>query len=180
MSESENSHMTCGGGRRLFSYMEISLDLQASRGTISFYYLKVSLEFQAAPLSIFIAFLLQKKHQTLESIVCQTILSHRSFCILVSLLAMDESHERLRGAAQAGNIDELYAIIRENAYILESIDQIPFIDTPLHIAAAAGHTDFAMEIMNLKPSLALKLNSDGFSPIHLALQNGQKEMVLDL
>ncbi|XVF23817.1 hypothetical protein REPUB_Repub13aG0072200 [Reevesia pubescens] len=93
---------------------------------------------------------------------------------------MDESHERLRGAAQAGNIDELYALIREDGYVLESIDQIPFFDTPLHIAAAAGHTDFAMEIMNLKPSLALKLNPDGFSPIHLALQNGQKETVLDL
>ncbi|XVE69105.1 hypothetical protein DITRI_Ditri09bG0123900 [Diplodiscus trichospermus] len=93
---------------------------------------------------------------------------------------MDESHERLRGAAQAGNIDELYALIREDAYLLDSIDQIPFFYTPLHIAAAAGHTDFAMEIMNLKPSLALKLNPDGFSPIHLALQKGQNETVLDL
>ncbi|XVF75399.1 hypothetical protein PTKIN_Ptkin13bG0185100 [Pterospermum kingtungense] len=92
---------------------------------------------------------------------------------------MEERHERMRGAAQAGNIDELYALIREDAYILDGIDQIPFFDTPLHRAAAAGHTDFAMEIMNLKPSLALKLNSDGFSPIHLTLQNGQKETVLD-
>ncbi|XP_007009507.2 PREDICTED: ankyrin repeat-containing protein At2g01680 [Theobroma cacao] len=93
---------------------------------------------------------------------------------------MDECYERLRGAAQAGNIDALYALIREDAYLLDGIDQMPFFDTPLHIAAAAGHTDFAMEIMNLKPSLALKLNHDGFSPIHLALQNGQKETVLDL
>ncbi|EOY18306.1 Ankyrin repeat protein [Theobroma cacao] len=86
---------------------------------------------------------------------------------------MDERHERLRGAAQAGNNDALYAVIREGAYLLDGIDQIPFFDTPLHIAAAAGHTDFAMEIMNLKPSLALKLNHDGFSPIQLALQNGR-------
>lgn len=93
---------------------------------------------------------------------------------------MGDKHERLRGAAQAGNIDELYALIREDAYLLDGIDQIPFFDTPLHIAAAAGHTDFAMEIMNLKPSLALKLNRDGFSPVHVALQNGQKETVFDL
>ncbi|XP_022761157.1 ankyrin repeat-containing protein BDA1-like [Durio zibethinus] len=93
---------------------------------------------------------------------------------------MAEIHERLRGAAQAGNIDELYALIREDANVLEDIDQKPFFDTPLHIAAAAGHADFAIEIMNLKPSLALKLNPDGFSPIHLALQNGQKETILDL
>ncbi|XP_021296089.1 ankyrin repeat-containing protein BDA1-like [Herrania umbratica] len=100
--------------------------------------------------------------------------------ILVSILKVDERHERLRGAAQAGNIDALYALIREDAYLLDGIDQIPFFDTPLHTAAAAGHTDFSMEVMNLKPSLALKLNHDGFSPIHLALQNGQKETVLNL
>ncbi|EOY18313.1 Ankyrin repeat protein [Theobroma cacao] len=93
---------------------------------------------------------------------------------------MDERYERLRRASQAGNIDALYALIREDAYLLEGIDQIPFFDTPLHIAAAAGHTDFIMEIMNLKLSLALKLNNDGFSPIHLVLQNGQEETVLDL
>ncbi|KAK8672239.1 hypothetical protein V6N13_110612 [Hibiscus sabdariffa] len=93
---------------------------------------------------------------------------------------MDEIHERLRGAAQAGNIDELYAIIGEDAHVLESIDKIPFFDAPLHVASAAGHTDFAIEVMKLKPSLAFKLNPGGFSPIHSALQNRQKDTVLDL
>ncbi|MBA0865346.1 hypothetical protein Goshw_011317, partial [Gossypium schwendimanii] len=32
-----------------------------------------------------------------------------------------------------------------------------FIDTPLHIAAVSGKTAFAMEMMNLKPSLAREL-----------------------
>ncbi|KAA3481730.1 ankyrin repeat-containing protein [Gossypium australe] len=32
-----------------------------------------------------------------------------------------------------------------------SIDEVPFIDTPLHIAAAAGQVDFEVEMMNLKP-----------------------------
>ncbi|EOY18318.1 Ankyrin repeat-containing protein, putative [Theobroma cacao] len=88
--------------------------------------------------------------------------------------------KRLKSAARAGNIDELYTLIRRDAYILERVDQMPFADTPLHIASAAGHIDFAMEIMNLKPSFARKLNQDGFSPIHLALQQGQTEMVLRL
>ncbi|XVE99497.1 hypothetical protein REPUB_Repub03eG0203900 [Reevesia pubescens] len=78
---------------------------------------------------------------------------------------------KLREAAQVGNIDGLYAIIQKDPYILERIDQVPFVDTPLHVAVAAGHEDFAMEIMNLKPSFARKLNKDGCSPIHLALQN---------
>ncbi|XP_017984275.1 PREDICTED: ankyrin repeat-containing protein At5g02620 [Theobroma cacao] len=54
-----------------------------------------------------------------------------------------------------------------------------FVDTPLHIASTAGHTNFAMELMNLKPSFARKLNQGGFSPLHLALQCPEIEMVVD-
>ncbi|XVF31030.1 hypothetical protein REPUB_Repub16aG0110300 [Reevesia pubescens] len=90
---------------------------------------------------------------------------------------MDES---LRRAAQSGNIDVLYALIQDNAEVFMRIDQMQFVDTPLHIAAAAGHTDFSMEIMNLNPSFAKKLNQSGFSPIHRALQNEQTETVVDL
>ncbi|XWS75030.1 hypothetical protein CRYUN_Cryun01aG0050100 [Craigia yunnanensis] len=88
--------------------------------------------------------------------------------------------ERLRWATQSGNIDALYSLIQDDAHVFRRIDQMEFVDTPLHIAAAAGHTDFAMELMNLKPSFARKLNQGGFSPIHLALQNQQTEMVIDL
>ena len=88
--------------------------------------------------------------------------------------------ERLRSAAQSGNIDSLYSLIQDDADVFRRIDQMDFVDTPLHIAATAGHTDFAMEMMNLKPSFARKLNQGGFSPIHLALQNQQTEMVIDL
>jgi ankyrin repeat protein len=85
--------------------------------------------------------------------------------------------EQLKAAAEAGNIDLLYAVIQDDPYILELIDSIPFVDTPLHIAASMGHLQFATEIMMLKPSYALKLNQQGYSPIHLAMQNGHKTMV---
>ncbi|XVE69114.1 hypothetical protein DITRI_Ditri09bG0124700 [Diplodiscus trichospermus] len=78
---------------------------------------------------------------------------------------------KLREAAKVGNIDGLYAIIQKDPYILEGIDQVPIVDTPLHVAVASGRDDFAMEIMNLKPSFARKLNKHGYSPMHLALQN---------
>ncbi|XP_017984749.1 PREDICTED: uncharacterized protein LOC18586210 isoform X2 [Theobroma cacao] len=90
---------------------------------------------------------------------------------------MDES---LRRAAQEGNIVELYASIRRNGDVLRHIDEMEFVDTPLHIAAAQGCIDFAMEIMILKPSLAKKLNQEGFSPIHLAVENGHKELAVHL
>ncbi|XVF83512.1 hypothetical protein PTKIN_Ptkin16aG0494500 [Pterospermum kingtungense] len=88
--------------------------------------------------------------------------------------------QRLREASQAGNIDALYAWIQEDPYLLQHIDQVPFFDTPLHIAASAGKLSFAVEIMNLKPSFARKLNQFGFSPLHLALQNNHIQLVLRL
>jgi ankyrin repeat protein len=86
--------------------------------------------------------------------------------------------EQLKSAAEAGNINLLYSVIQDDSYILERIDSIPFVDTPLHIAASMGHLQFAIEIMRLKPSFALKLNPEGLSPIHLAIQN--KRMMLCL
>ncbi|MED6137618.1 hypothetical protein PIB30_066656 [Stylosanthes scabra] len=59
----------------------------------------------------------------------------------------------------------LYALIEANPYILEEVDSIPFVETPLHTAASAGHIHFATEIVRLKPSFALKLDTHGLNPI---------------
>ncbi|PON51980.1 Transmembrane protein [Parasponia andersonii] len=88
--------------------------------------------------------------------------------------------QRLKFAAQVGDIERLYALIQEDAHVLDSLDQVPFANTPLHIASAAGHSHFALEIMRLKPSFVGKLNQAGLSCIHLALQSGQTQMVLRL
>ncbi|PPR83806.1 hypothetical protein GOBAR_AA36909 [Gossypium barbadense] len=79
------------------------------------------------------------------------------------------------GAAQTGNINVLYELIQKDPYVLERIDHVSFLDTPLHVAASAGHVDFMMEMINLKPSFARKLNQAGFSPMHLALQNNRTQ-----
>ncbi|GLT93118.1 hypothetical protein SLE2022_109230 [Rubroshorea leprosula] len=88
--------------------------------------------------------------------------------------------EKMREVAQVGDVHAFYALIQENPFVLESIDGFPFIDTPLHIAAFEGHIDFAMEMMNLKPSFARKLNPAGFSPMHLALLNHQTLVAREL
>ncbi|XP_061352806.1 ankyrin repeat-containing protein BDA1-like [Gastrolobium bilobum] len=88
------------------------------------------------------------------------------------------NEDRLKDAAISGDINSLYTLIQENPRVLEHFDDVPFVDTPLHFAASAGHLPFAAEIMRLKPSFARKLNQEGFSPIHLALQHGQYRMVL--
>nr|VDC65694.1 unnamed protein product [Brassica rapa] len=84
---------------------------------------------------------------------------------------------RLQQAAESGSIDELYDLIDENPYILENIDAVPFVTTPLHVAAASGKLPFAKEMLNLKPSFAKKLNRRGYSPLHLAVNMDQDEFV---
>ncbi|KAE8725620.1 Ankyrin repeat family protein [Hibiscus syriacus] len=88
---------------------------------------------------------------------------------------MDES---LRTASLTGNVGDLYRLIRIDGNALRRFEDVEFVDTPLHIAAEQGCIRFAMEIINLKPSFARKLNQDGLSPMHLALEKGHKEMAL--
>ncbi|KAG8480378.1 hypothetical protein CXB51_024551 [Gossypium anomalum] len=87
-------------------------------------------------------------------------------------------NERLRTAARKGNVSDLYSLIQRNGNVLRHFDEVDFVETPLHIAAEEGCIRFTMEMMNLKPSFARKLNQQGLSPIHLALEKGHKEMVL--
>nr|XP_027124385.1 uncharacterized protein LOC113741097 [Coffea arabica] len=61
--------------------------------------------------------------------------------------------------------------------LLDKYDQPSFVDTPAHIAAAAGSTHFAIEVLSLKPSFSTKLNPDGYSPLDLALRHGKTQTV---
>jgi len=79
--------------------------------------------------------------------------------------------DKLKIAAETDDVDLLYAVIQDDPDVLENIDKQQFVDTPLHIAAYRGNLLFATEVMNLKPSFALKLNPQGFNPIHLAMKN---------
>ncbi|KAK7823973.1 ankyrin repeat-containing protein bda1 [Quercus suber] len=96
---------------------------------------------------------------------------------------MGERIVKLKEVAQQGNICAFYGLIQEDIKLLEDIDELPFVDTPLHVAAFAGgpqHIQFAMEMMRLKPSFARKPDLNGYSPIHLALQGGHTQMVCRL
>ncbi|XP_042501773.1 ankyrin repeat-containing protein BDA1-like [Macadamia integrifolia] len=85
--------------------------------------------------------------------------------------------QRLIEAARNGDIEGLYVLLGEDPFILENIEKIPFTNTPLHWAVLSGHTCLVEEIINLKPSFTLKLNQDGYSPLHLASRSGHLEIV---
>ncbi|XP_059436959.1 ankyrin repeat-containing protein BDA1-like [Corylus avellana] len=93
----------------------------------------------------------------------------------------------LREAAEQGNIDALYVLIEKDAHVLDRVDKIPFVDTPLHIAVSAGHIHFVREIMGLKPSKQAILvdrlldfdkdfvrvrGREGVTPLHYVIQKG--------
>ncbi|KAL3741204.1 hypothetical protein ACJRO7_016780 [Eucalyptus globulus] len=84
---------------------------------------------------------------------------------------------RLQQAMEHDDVDELHRFIVEEPKLLDRACKDPFPNTPLHVAAAAGKTQVAMEIAILKPSFARKLNLEGYSPMHLALQHEHYETV---
>ncbi|XP_022891765.1 ankyrin repeat-containing protein BDA1-like [Olea europaea var. sylvestris] len=75
------------------------------------------------------------------------------------------------------DIVHLYTKIRDNPHYLEVPNEMPFVESPLHTTTSEGHTNLALEILRLKPSLGKKLNLDGLSPLHLALDNGHTNTV---
>ncbi|KAI7989851.1 Ankyrin repeat-containing protein BDA1 [Camellia lanceoleosa] len=88
--------------------------------------------------------------------------------------------ERLIGATQTGDVETLYNLIQGDPFVLDKIDQVPFVDTPLHVAISANQTHFVKEIASLKPSFVVKQNQYGYSAIHLASMVGQAEIVKEL
>jgi ankyrin repeat protein len=101
-----------------------------------------------------------------------------SYPTTIIVLRMDQYN--LKDAAEQGNIDALYSLIAMEPKVLDNMDEIPFVETPLHVAAAAGQTEFVMEMMILKPSFARKLNPNGFTPLLLAMHNNHTQLVCDL
>ncbi|XP_031092801.1 ankyrin repeat-containing protein BDA1-like [Ipomoea triloba] len=87
-----------------------------------------------------------------------------------------QSHwDVLTTAAKENEVTALYKSIQDDPEILNKINDIPFVDTPLHVAAANGNTLFAVETMAIMPSFCKKLNGEALSPLHVALQNGRLE-----
>ncbi|GLT88986.1 hypothetical protein SLE2022_069910 [Rubroshorea leprosula] len=110
---------------------------------------------------------------------------------------MDDGIVKMGEMAHVGNIEGIYVLLQQDPSVLRRIDDdLPFAQTPLHIAvqhmvldpqndeqiraANRRYREFALEMMNLKPSFARKLNPSGLSPMHLAVQNNQNLVVREL
>lgn len=69
------------------------------------------------------------------------------------------------------DVDALYDQIGRDENFLDHGSRSPFPRTVLHAATSVGNTKWAMEIATLRPLFTRKLNKEGYSPMHVALQN---------
>ncbi|KAJ0963614.1 hypothetical protein J5N97_028736 [Dioscorea zingiberensis] len=75
----------------------------------------------------------------------------------------------------------LHSLLREDKLLLHRLSiTTASIDSPLHIAASLGHTEFAEEVIVRNPDLASELNSRGLSALHLASAHGHLPIVKHL
>ncbi|KAL5724050.1 hypothetical protein ACHQM5_007360 [Ranunculus cassubicifolius] len=88
-------------------------------------------------------------------------------------------YRRLFEASLTGNVSELHQLLREDPLTLHAVS-LSSAETPLHVAAMAGHLDFVKEVIRLKPEFIEQLNQDGFSPLHIASANGYVEIVREI
>ncbi|XP_028096719.1 ankyrin repeat-containing protein ITN1-like isoform X1 [Camellia sinensis] len=87
---------------------------------------------------------------------------------------------RLYEASLSGSVADLENLEGEDPLILDRVSLTCFDQTPLHIAAWRGHSDFTRALLSRKPRLASELNSARCSPLHLASAEGHHEIVQHL
>ncbi|XP_044476904.1 ankyrin repeat-containing protein BDA1-like [Mangifera indica] len=109
--------------------------------------------------------------------ICNIVHDHKlkKNCRMATYTMDVERLQRLQNFAKEGDVDALYSVVAEDPYVLERIDQVPFVTTPLHKAARKGKIYFAKEILNLMPSFAWKRDHLGRIPLHLALEGKQQQ-----
>ncbi|KAK8597590.1 hypothetical protein V6N13_094993 [Hibiscus sabdariffa] len=84
---------------------------------------------------------------------------------------------KLYEAAEEGNVTVLLELIRQDRLLLDRVLVNYAVETPLHVAAMLGHTDFVREIVQRKPEFIKQVDSKGSSPLHSASAKGYVEVV---
>ena len=84
---------------------------------------------------------------------------------------------RLYEASANGSVNSLKQLMAEDPLALARASVTCFDETPLHIAAMLGHLDSAKALVTHKPDMAMAIDLQGRSPLHLASANVYIEIV---
>lgn len=87
---------------------------------------------------------------------------------------------KLYDAARTGNVRILHELIQENNDVLEKVPFPGSAKIPLHIATLFGHLEFVKQLLAssiMSTKQLNQLNEDGYTPLHLAAANGDRDMV---
>ncbi|KAJ0682693.1 putative ankyrin repeat-containing domain, PGG domain, ankyrin repeat-containing domain superfamily [Helianthus annuus] len=87
---------------------------------------------------------------------------------------------KLYEASLSGDVQALNALLDQDQLILDRLSLTAFNETPLHIAAIRGHHQFATVLLTQNPKLAIALDSQRRTPLHLASAKDNIEMVQEL
>ncbi|KAI3912859.1 hypothetical protein MKW98_012801 [Papaver atlanticum] len=89
--------------------------------------------------------------------------------------------DTIRDATRKGDAESLRRILDADPnFPLAEQKFTSFLQTPLHVAAIHGYVEFAREIVNRNPQLAMEVDSQGFTPLHLASTRYNVDMVTEL
>ncbi|KAK6248920.1 hypothetical protein QUC31_020485 [Theobroma cacao] len=92
-------------------------------------------------------------------------------------MARMSSESKLYEAAEEGSVTTFLELIQQDRLLLDRVLVNYTTETPLHVAAMLGHTDFVKEIIHRKPEFTRELDSRGSSALHLASAKGYVEIV---
>ncbi|WZZ57485.1 hypothetical protein YC2023_057592 [Brassica napus] len=130
------------------------------------------------------------KEQAMGQVIQELLLTWMGISLIDKMACgrkLFRTHLVLQQAAESGSINDLYALIDENPCILENIDAMPFVNTPLHIAASCGEIQTGAKdqqelvtwLLRIDPSLAGVKGREGITLFHLLVLRGNVDLVVE-
>lgn len=99
-------------------------------------------------------------------------LNFSAVCAGVGAEAMDG---RLQNASMNGEVEVLRKLMKEGGGAVLGQVTSGLANTCLHICANYGHTQFAAEVLRLRPELASARNKRAETPLHISCREGKAE-----
>ncbi|XP_047956230.1 ankyrin repeat-containing protein NPR4-like [Salvia hispanica] len=86
-------------------------------------------------------------------------------------MVSEEVEKKLYEAALKGDVTTLVRLVEEDPYLVHGVS-FPCSRNLLHVAAARGHAQIALELFSKDPEMCWRRDDQGMNPVHVAAMNG--------